>query len=361
MKKKQLNSQFPGLYFNINLILVLVSVVLTIIVLNFHFRGPKKQRVPRWMRKFVIGYMGRAFCFCYESRAYYMAHEEMTVDKNDAAASTSSNCNKQEPFGKASSSGINEILNNTYKNKNKKSKFEHNEHTDSDADDFENKFKPAYVKASLEKNSSKYASERSFQRENHVVIEYSNETDLFLSQRQLNQNFFKKSPTNITILKTNNHNIHNDSNKKQFFSSTPSHLNTRRVQSFANTKADSSQYNEEISKNLEKMLLKMQKSIDPFKLKDENLKFSILKEILECQRLLLTANLTSSDNGHKSHGSNSKINRVNNSLTLNDIYDEWKILAMIVDRICFFFYLLALVLSSAVFFMREQIYNEGHV
>ena len=259
-----------------------MSVVLTIIVLNFHFRGPKKQRVPRWMRKFVIGYMGRAFCFCYESRAYYMAHEEMTLDKNETVSNL--NCNKQEPFGKASSSGINEItvsghkvnnfIYNTYK-KNKKSKFEHND-TDSDADDFENKFKPAYVKAS-QKNSSKYASERSFQGENHVIIEYSNETDLFLSQRQLNQNFFKKSPTNIRILKTNNNNnnnsnLHNDGNKKQFFSSTPSHLNSRRLQ------ADS-QYNEEISKNLEKMLLKMQKSIDPFKLKDENLKFSILKGI----------------------------------------------------------------------------------
>ena len=53
-----------------NLILVLISVILTIIVLNFHFRGPKKQRVPRWMRKYIIGYLGRVFCFCHESRAY---------------------------------------------------------------------------------------------------------------------------------------------------------------------------------------------------------------------------------------------------------------------------------------------------
>ncbi len=128
-------------------------------------------------------------------------------------------------------------------------------------------------------------------------------------------------------------------------------------------------FNEDITKNLEKMLSKMQKSFDPFKLKDENLKFSIVKEILECQRLLLTVNLSNSkDINYKSFGKNNKKSSKNEKhssgyhreMTPAEIYDEWKILAMIVDRICFFFYLLALVLSSGLFFLREQVYNDDY-
>ena len=51
-----------GLYFNFNLLLILISVVLTVIVLNLHFRGPKKDKVPDWMRKFLIGYLGYFLC-----------------------------------------------------------------------------------------------------------------------------------------------------------------------------------------------------------------------------------------------------------------------------------------------------------
>lgn len=132
-------------------------------------------------------------------------------------------------------------------------------------------------------------------------------------------------------------------------------------------------FNEDITKNLEKMLIKMQKSFDPFKLKDENLKFSIVKEILECQRLLLTVNLSNNKEiNYKSFkGGRNKSNKkssknekhssgYNREMTPAEIYDEWKILAMIVDRICFFFYLLALVLSSGLFFLREQVYNDDY-
>jgi len=109
-------------------------------------------------------------------------------------------------------------------------------------------------------------------------------------------------------------------------------------------------FNEDITKNLEKMLSKMQKSFDPFKLKDENLKFN------------------SKDINYKSFGKNNKKSSKNEKhssgyhreMTPAEIYDEWKILAMIVDRICFFFYLLALVLSSGLFFLREQVYNDDY-
>ena len=90
----------------------------------------------------------------------------------------------------------------------------------------------------------------------------------------------------------------------------------------------------------------MEKSFDPFKLKDDDLKFAILKEILECQRLLLTCNLFSNKNNNKTDK--------DDMLTINQIYDEWKILAMVVDRICFFFYLLALIISSVLFILSEE-------
>lgn len=114
-------------------------------------------------------------------------------------------------------------------------------------------------------------------------------------------------------------------------------------------------FNEDISKNLERMLNKMHKSFDPFKLRDDNLKFSIVKEILECQRLLLTVNLSSNQSQDVTSTNSSQQNSHSKkqSLSLKDIYDEWKILAMIVDRICFFFYLLALIFSSSLFILRE--------
>ncbi len=37
---------------------MLISVVLTVIVLNFHYRGPKKSRVPRWCRRIVMDKIG---------------------------------------------------------------------------------------------------------------------------------------------------------------------------------------------------------------------------------------------------------------------------------------------------------------
>ena len=96
----------------------------------------------------------------------------------------------------------------------------------------------------------------------------------------------------------------------------------------------------ELSCNLEIMLMKLQKCFNPNLLKDEELKFAIIKEIIECQRLLLVKTM--------------RENTSESFLSINDIYDEWKILAMIIDRICFFFYLSALILSSTIFFVREK-------
>ncbi|RNA21152.1 neuronal acetylcholine receptor subunit alpha-7 isoform X2 [Brachionus plicatilis] len=249
-----------GLYFNVNLILVLISVILTIIVLNFHFRGPKKQRVPKWMRKYIIGYLGRVFCFCHESNAYFRAQKDHPTDKIQVRKI---NRDELPMFIKSKE---NDLLNQ-----------EINEF------DFTSKSEPAYLKHNRERVTDD------------------------------NQNSFTKA-----------NNLPNQ---------------PRNSYEFLNPKTSEVPFSEEISKNLEKMLIKLQKSFDPFKLQDENLKFSILKEILECQRLLLTANLAS---------------KKEKAITVNEIYDEWKILAMIVDRICFFVYLSALLMSSVLFLYSEQ-------
>jgi hypothetical protein len=96
--------------------------------------------------------------------------------------------------------------------------------------------------------------------------------------------------------------------------------------------------------NLDKMLIKIQKSLFSSRINDENLKNSILKEILECQRLLLIANLNSKDSNEEKF----------TTISLTDIYNEWKILAMIIDRICFVFYLLTLIISTILFVLSEQ-------
>ncbi len=95
-----------------------------------------------------------------------------------------------------------------------------------------------------------------------------------------------------------------------------------------------------LTHNIEQILLKMQTQFDPSRIDDEQLKVSILREILECQRLLLTI-----------HARKQNVH----SQSLYDIYEEWKILAIIVDRICFIFYLLSMLAASVIFFVREPI------
>jgi hypothetical protein len=213
--------------------LVLVSVILTIIVLNFHFRGPKKQRVPKWMRKYLIGYVGRLLCFCFND----------THQREDTELQPKTTCKK--------------FL------------------SDSES------FITVKTNSELPENSMSECS---------------------------NENGYKFGNVNDKRLRN------------------CQHSDSFRV----------------LSRNLEKMLVKLQKSFNPLCLKDEDLKFAILKEILECQRLLLNKNIEKTSSSSP------------NTVSINEIYDEWKVLAMIVDRICFFLYLFALILSSTIFFVREQ-------
>ena len=68
------------IYFNINLLLVLMSVILTTIVVDFYYRGPKLKRAPRKFRKFVIGYVGQIFCFSHASRSFLHQQTDWNIE-----------------------------------------------------------------------------------------------------------------------------------------------------------------------------------------------------------------------------------------------------------------------------------------
>ncbi len=135
----------------------------------------------------------------------------------------------------------------------------------------------------------------------------------------------------------------------------------------------------ELLRNLEKMVEKLERTFQASDIKDENLKMLLLKEIAECQLNLLNnsksinSGLTKEDlscsnlkpilkpdvkekkiksklMAPKCFASGRK-NRTNatTELTMNQIYDEWKIIALIMDRTCFFLYLSFLVISSGLF------------
>jgi hypothetical protein len=214
---------------------VLISVVLTVVVLNFHYRGPKKSRVPRWCRRIIMDKIGHWLGFHYISR-------EQLLSSSSSGKSLSRRTNRRN-----SSNG--EI------NRNEK-------HTK--------------VKLPL-------------------------------------------LPTAATAAAAATDNDHDNE-----MSHTLNQQNS-------------------LTHNIEQILLKMQGQFDPNKIDDEQLKVSILRELLECQRLLLTIHVKK-QNAH--------------SQSLYDIYEEWKILAIIVDRICFIFYLISMLAASIIFFVREPILKQ---
>jgi hypothetical protein len=213
---------------------VLISVVLTVVVLNFHYRGPKKSRVPRWCRRIVMGKIGHWLGF------HFISPEQL--------------------------------------------------------------LSPSPIRKSL--------SQRSIRRDN--------------SNGDINSNR-KHTKIKITLLPT----------------TTPAGTE---VSDNEDEMTHSSIQQHSLTHNIEEILLKMQTQFDPNKIDDEQLKVSILREILECQRLLLTIH-SRKQNVH--------------SQSLYDIYEEWKILAIIVDRICFIFYLISMLAASIVFFVREPILNRN--
>jgi hypothetical protein len=280
------------------------------------------------MRKYIIGYLGKIFCFCHESKLFYQNFDN-TINKKNKLDPINFTKNNNSIYNQKSS--FNDISNNGENNINKfndNTKFK-----TTSKSNINNEFIDYNIKENKKTNSSnnllnlkKIITENKEYnlKENRIVLEYSNNQEEY----QLNKKYDYDLNNAMNSL--------NDSNIKSL-PKTSEKVNK------SNSRTEISPFNDRISRNLEKMLIKLQKSFDPFKIQDENLKFEMLKEILECQRLLLQANIN--DKNQK-------------QITINQIYDEWKILAMIVDRICFFIYLLALIGSSVLFFFKENLIND---
>ena len=101
---------------------------------------------------------------------------------------------------------------------------------------------------------------------------------------------------------------------------------------------------------LENLIIKLQISFDPFALRNNKLKNLLLEEIIECESNLLAI-------AHASKNTSKKRNddkQTQSELAIKKLYDEWKILAMVIDRLCFFVYFFCLVLSSGLFYISER-------
>lgn len=232
---------------------MLISVILTVVVLNFHYRGPKKSRVPYWCRRIIMAKVGYWLGFRFISREQLLSHNPPSTPTPTA----------------------------------------------------------------------KFLAERSSIRENgngdtkrsrsHVKVKFPSEP----TSRTVTKTAAAITTTATTTIMTTGHD-------EQHAEETATGLTREHV----------------LTHSIEQILLKMQTQFDPSRIDDEQLKVSILREILECQRLLLTI-----------HARKQR----NHSNVTYDIYEEWKILAIIVDRICFIFYLISMIAASIIFFVREPI------
>jgi len=51
-----------GAYFCLNMILITLSTFLSVIVINLYFRGDKKSKVPRWLKRIMVDGLARIMC-----------------------------------------------------------------------------------------------------------------------------------------------------------------------------------------------------------------------------------------------------------------------------------------------------------
>ena len=56
-------TRYIGIYLTAVMAITSISVVMTVIVLNCHYKGPTAKQVPRWMRRYVITSCGRLLLF----------------------------------------------------------------------------------------------------------------------------------------------------------------------------------------------------------------------------------------------------------------------------------------------------------
>ena len=305
-----------GIYFNVNLIFVLISVILTILVLNFHFRGPKKRRVPKFFRKYVIGYLGRLVCFGLESKAYdsFQAEESLNfIDKENNFKSPDHDLLKSNSNTETNSKNI-LILNSNLHDKSFKV------------------CEKDLVNNHINKPKAHFANSNN--AENYIIMDKSIKDSSVL-------------PMILNLKSCSNY----FSNKKKLIKSE------KLSESSTNNK-------NELLKGLEGLLKKIDESLLKSDLKyDNNFKVSLLKEISECQLNLLNTNKLFQINEipakmkDKNEFNELKVKsklKSQHKLTLDQIYDEWKLIALIMDRTCFFLYFSFLVISSVLFLFSQQ-------
>lgn len=64
-----------GVYLTIVMSLTSVSVIMTVLVLNLHHRGPNRQEIPLWMRRIVLGKLRQFFCINNSSSSLVTTNE----------------------------------------------------------------------------------------------------------------------------------------------------------------------------------------------------------------------------------------------------------------------------------------------
>jgi hypothetical protein len=275
-----------GWYFNVNLILVLMSVMLTVIVLNFHFRGPRRQRLPAVIRKYVLGYIGILFCFSisssFKNQTYTQKKRKPTTP--DSIITSKGSKSKQ------ADSKLNE--------ESSQFKFESSIRFIDEIDD---------------SKSDKKNNNDDFKSVNNDYEDSINSPQFTSNSEEEDEDQFHEPINDIDIFPTINH----------------------------------------IDKNLERIFRRIENSLhlshNDHDVVAKDLKISILKEILKCQTLMLSADTEAIDNSVK-------IENIE-GVSIHQIHEEWKILAIIFDRICFVIYLSSLIISSLSFFLDKNIRN----
>ena len=78
---KQTLSSLTGMYFASSMILVSMSCMMTVVVLNIHYRGTTGYNLPPWVRKLFLEKLGRFLC---SNRTKYTIQQQ-GVDHNKIA------------------------------------------------------------------------------------------------------------------------------------------------------------------------------------------------------------------------------------------------------------------------------------
>ncbi|XP_041366453.1 neuronal acetylcholine receptor subunit alpha-10-like isoform X2 [Gigantopelta aegis] len=107
------NFPYIGLYFVLSMMLVTFSTVLTVVVLNFHFKGQHGRPVPRWIRSLFLEKLGRLLCVNNNSEksVHPQTFEGNKIDYNvqryPASQYLVGETNQENDYGKPVTNGVN--------------------------------------------------------------------------------------------------------------------------------------------------------------------------------------------------------------------------------------------------------------